>query len=243
MAEKSRAGVTGVRFEFGIPAALLAGLIAGQAQAQTPPIFQPGAPGQPSRIVTPAQARALARSTFTEADVAFMQHMIVHHAQAVEMVDLLETRGSDRQVKLIGRRIAISQEAEIAIMRGWLIDRDRPLEMPGMNHSGMNHSGMDHAGMDHSGMNHGAGAQDTPVMAGMLTPRQMQALAAASGPAFDRLFLSGMIQHHQGALDMVDALMDTPDAAQDSLMSEFVTSVIADQSTEILRMQSLSAEL
>ncbi len=230
----------------------MTGLIAGPAFAQTlssPPIFQPGAPGQPSRVVTPEQAQALGRTSFTAADVGFMQHMIVHHAQAVEMVGLLETRGSDRQVKLLGRRIALSQEAEMAIMRGWLEERGRPLEMQRMDHAAMGHGAMDHgahAGMDHSSMGHAAPAaspDDTPVMAGMLTPRQMRTLAASSGTDFDRLFLSGMIQHHQGAIDMVKALMETPDAAQDTLLSEFTASVIADQQAEILRMQSLSAEL
>ncbi|MGV3580220.1 MAG: DUF305 domain-containing protein [Brevundimonas sp.] len=235
-----------MRLEFGIVAALLTGLIAGPVLAQTapsPPIFQPGGPGQPSRIITPAQALELGRTTFTEADVGFMQHMIVHHGQAVEMVELLETRGADRRVKLLGRRIALSQEAEIAIMRGWLEERGRPLEMQAMDHAAMGHGG--HAGMDHSA--HGGHAMpdpdDTPVMAGMLTPRQMRTLAAAEGPAFDLLFLSGMIQHHQGAIDMVEALMDTPNAAQDTLLSDFATAVVADQQAEILRMQSLSAEL
>ena len=235
-----------MRLVFGILAALTTGLIAGQGLAQTPaagspPIFQPGAPGQPSRIVTPEEAMALGRTTFTAADVGFMQHMIVHHAQAVEMVALLDTRGSDRRVKLLGRRIALSQEAEIAIMRGWLAERGQPGTMPGMDHAAMGHGA--HAGMDHGSMGHGPGPDDTPVMAGMLTPRQMRTLAAASGTDFDRLFLAGMIQHHQGAIDMVDALMETPDAAQDTLLSDFTGAVVADQSTEILRMRSLSAEL
>jgi uncharacterized protein (DUF305 family) len=218
--------------------ALLVGLTT-SAMSQTPPIFHPGAPGSPSRIVTAEEAVALSRTSFTPADVAFMQHMIVHHAQAVEMVGLLETRGDNPRVKLLGRRIALSQEAEMALMRGWLDERGQSLDMPGMDHGG--HAGM--AGMDHAHMDHAASADDTPVMAGMLTPRQMRTLAAASGPEFDRLFLSGMIQHHQGALDMVATLMETSNAAQDTLMSEFTTSVIADQNAEILRMQSLSSEL
>lgn len=228
-----------MRCGLGLVLAATATLTAGAATAQTagPPIFHPGAPGQPSRIVTPEEARALSRTTFTAADVAFMQHMIVHHAQAVEMVGLLETRGSNARVKLLGRRIALSQEAEMGLMRGWLSERGQPLEMQGMDHGG--HGGMDHSA--HAG--HAMSADDTPVMAGMLTPRQMRALAAASGPEFDRLFLTGMIQHHQGALDMVDALMETPDAAEDTLMSDFTASVVADQQAEILRMQSLLSEL
>jgi uncharacterized protein (DUF305 family) len=111
---------------------LLAGLIALTAGQQTPPIFQPGAPGTASRVVTPAEAVALGRSTFTDDDVAFMQHMIVHHAQAVEMVELLRTRGVHPTVRRLGERIALSQDAEIALMRGWLSDRGQPLEMPGM---------------------------------------------------------------------------------------------------------------
>ncbi|MFN3668567.1 MAG: DUF305 domain-containing protein [Brevundimonas sp.] len=226
----------------GILAALLiAGPLAGPADIQTPPIFQPGAPGQPSRTVTPAEAVRLGRSTFIAADVAFMQHMIVHHAQAVEMVELLETRGAGPTVKLLGRRIALSQQAEMDLMRGWLADRGQPLEMSGMGGHG-GHAGMDHSA--HAGMNHAAPSpDDTPVMAGMLTPRQMRTLAAASGPAFDRLFLEGMIRHHQGALDMVDGLMAQPGAGEDTLLSDFTAAVVADQSAEILRMQLLLSEL
>ncbi len=214
----------------------LAGLIALAAGPQTPPIFQPGAPGAAARIVTPAEALALGRSTFTGDDVAFMQHMIVHHAQAVEMVELLQTRGAHPTVRRLGQRIALGQEAEIALMRDWLTQRGQPLEMPGM---GGGHAGMDHSA--HAG--HAMPVSSTPVMTGMLSPAQMLALAAASGPAFDRLFLEGMIQHHQGALDMVEALMARPGSAEDSMLSDFNTSVVADQSAEILRMQSLLSEL
>ena len=206
------------------------------AGPQTPPIFQPGAPGVPSRVISATEAVELGRSSFTADDVAFMQHMIVHHAQAVEMVDLLQTRGTDPTVRRLGQRTAQSQEAEIAMMRGWLSDRGQPLEMPGM---GGGHAGMDHPA--HAG--HAMPSSNTPVMAGMLSPAQMQALAAASGRAFDRLFLEGMIRHHQGALDMVDALMAKPGAAEDTTLSDFTTSVVGDQSAEILRMQSLLSDL
>lgn len=216
---------------------LLAGLLAATPASQTPPIFHPGAPGQPSRVVTAAEAVRLGQSTFIAADVAFMQHMIVHHAQAVEMVELLEARGSHPTVKSLGRRIALSQQAEMDLMRGWLSDRGQSLELAGSGHAAMDHGG--HAGMNHSGR----AAEDAPVMAGMLSPRQMRTLAESSGQAFDRLFLEGMIQHHQGALNMVDELLAQPGAGEDTLLSDFTTSVVADQSAEILRMQSLLAEL
>ena len=205
---------------------------------QAAPIFQPGAPGAPSRRITADQALELARTSFTQDDVRFMQHMIVHHAQAVEMVGLLETHGSNARVKLLGRRIAMSQEAEMELMREWLTARNQSTAMA------MDHGTMDHGAMDHSAhAGHARAPSDTPVMPGMLSPAQMHALANARGSAFDRLFLAGMIQHHQGALDMVAELMTHPDAAQDTLLSDFTTSVVADQSTEILRMQSLLSEL
>lgn len=126
----------------------------------------------------------------------------------------------------------------MALMRGWLTDRGQPVEMPGM---GSGHAGMDHsAHAGHAG--HDMPPSDTPIMAGMLSPAQMQALAAARGPAFDRLFLEGMIRHHQGALDMVSDLLRHPGAAEDTLLSDFTTSVVADQSAEILRMQSLLSD-
>lgn len=219
-----------------LPGILLAGLIAAQAGGQSPPIFQPGAPGAAARVITAEQAVALSRSTFTADDVAFMQHMIVHHAQAVEMVGLLETRGASPTVRMMGRRIALSQQAEMALMREWLTQRGQPLEMAGM-------SGMDHSAHAGHGAGHAMPASDTPIMPGMLSPAQMQTLAAASGPAFDRLFLQGMIQHHQGALGMVDALMAHPGAADDTMLSDFTASVVADQSAEILRMQSILSDL
>ncbi len=218
-----------------VAALLLAGVIAFPASPQSPPIFQPGAPGHPARVITAGEAVALSRSTFTADDVAFMQHMIVHHAQAVEMVELLQARGTHATVRRLGQRIALSQEAEMALMRDWLSDRGQPLEMQGM--------APDHAAMDHSAhAGHAMPASDTPLMPGMLSPARMQALAAARGPTFDRLFLEGMVRHHQGALDMVDALLAEPGAAEDPMLSDFTNSVVADQAAEILRMQSLLSE-
>ena len=209
--------------------AVLAGLIGPAAAPQTPPIFQPGAPGAASRVITAREAVELSRTGFVEADVRFMQHMIVHHAQAVEMVELLKTRGASDTVRRLGERIAQSQAAEIALMQEWLTGRAPPAAAD------------PHAG--HHGDMATSPDPDVAPMPGMLSPNQMQALAAASGPAFDRLFLEGMIRHHQGALDMVDALLADPEAAEDPLLSEFVSSVVPDQSAEILRMQSILSEL
>ena len=209
--------------------AVLAGLIGPAATPQTPPIFQPGAPGAASRVITAREAVELSRTGFVEADVRFMQHMIVHHAQAVEMVELLKTRGASDTVRRLGERIAQSQAAEIALMQEWLTGRAPPAAAD------------PHAG--HHGDMATSPDPDVAPMPGMLSPNQIRALAAASGPAFDRLFLEGMIRHHQGALDMVDALLADPEAAEDPLLSEFVSSVVPDQSAEILRMQSILSEL
>ena len=211
---------------------MLAGLFVTQAGLQAPAIFQPGAPGTASRVISAERAVELGRTTFTEGDVRFMQHMIVHHGQAVEMVELLRARGTDANVRRLGERIAMSQDAEIELMRGWLSDRGQPETAPDL------HAGHGGHTMHHQGMAMETSPSDTPLMPGMLSPAQMQTLAAAQGAAFDRLFLEGMIQHHQGALNMVDELLAQPDAAEDPLLSDFTTSVVADQSAEILRMQS-----
>lgn len=190
------------------------------------PIFQPGVPGATSREITAAEAAAMGRTTYNAADAAFMQHMIVHHGQAVEMVALLDAHGQSDTVKRLGRRIAMSQEAEIALMRGWLAERGQAeaLADPHVHHHML--------GMDMT-------PSETPVMPGMLSPAQMARLGQARGAEFDQLFLHGMIQHHQGALDMVDGLLAQNGTGEDPMLSEFLTSVVADQSAEILRMQSL----
>ncbi|WP_150125939.1 DUF305 domain-containing protein [Brevundimonas sp. LM2] len=214
---------------------VLAGVVGLPQDAPTPPIFQPGAPGTAARTITPAQAVELSRTSCTADDVEFMQHMLVHHGQAVEMVALLQAHGDSPQIKRLGQRIALSQAAEMALIRNWLTDRGQPVAMTMADlHAG--HS-MAHA------MAMETSADDVALMPGMLTPNQMKTLAAARGPAFDRLFLEGMIRHHQGALGMVEALLAQTDAAQDPMLSDFATSVVADQSAEILRMQSLLSDL
>jgi uncharacterized protein (DUF305 family) len=236
----------------------------GMAQ-QAPTIIQPGAPGQPSKTLTEMTAVADVRPP-SEADVRFMQDMIMHHGQAVEMTELLKTRSENAEVRELGNKIDVSQSDEIRWMKQWLAERGIPLEtmgsMPGMDHSkmaGMDHSsmaGMDHAHMDHSamggmdhsqmaGMDHGAAnstgtdPMDVAMMPGMLTPRQMEALRAASGHQFDVLFLTGMMQHHNGALLMVKQLFAAPGAGQDPQLFDFANDVDNTQLAEIDIMKGI----
>ena len=185
---------------------------------QTVPIIQPGAPGQPSQTIDAERAADLSKVRFTTADVEFMQGMISHHAQAIEMADLLKTRTRRPEMRTLAERIDISQADEIRMMQRWLVDRGQIAPEQFAHH--------------HEGM----------VMPGMLTPEQMQRLGAATGPEFDRLFLEGMIAHHQGALTMVEALMKQPGAAQESEIFGFISDVEADQSAEIARMSAMLRE-
>jgi uncharacterized protein (DUF305 family) len=175
-------------------------------------IVQPGAPGQSNKTLTPATATAPARKP-SDADVKFMQGMIMHHSQAVEMTELLKTRSHSTEVQALGKRIDISQTDEIRYMKQWLTERGQPLTD-------------DMGGMDMSAM-------DMPMMPGMLTKAQMKALAAADGPAFDHLFLTGMIQHHTGALTMVKDLFNTQGAGQDPQLFDFASDVDNTQQAEI----------
>lgn len=217
--------------------------------AEGVPIVQPGAPGQNSKTLA-ASAVVITRRAPSAADISFMQGMIHHHAQAVEMVDLLRTRSRNPKVQSLGNRISISQTDEMKYMRQWLTERGQPAPMahgemmggkmapgkmgPGkMDHAAMGHDMKAMAGMDMSSM---------PMMPGMLTAEQMKALAKASGPAFDRLFLTGMIQHHTGALIMVEDLFDTAGAGQDNVLYDFATDVDNTQRAEIEIMKSLLKE-
>ncbi len=198
------------------------------ASAQDATIVQPGAPGQAPRAETPQQASQIADTRYAEADVRFMQDMIVHHQQAVDMVRLIEARTNTKAIRDIGGRITASQADEIKFMRGWLAERGQPVANP--------HAG--HQGMDHSA--HGGGHMG---MAGMATPEQMTALAAAKGPAFDRMFLELMIAHHEGAIAMVDELLAQPGSAYDPVLYEFTSEVTNEQQGEIRRMSALLAPL
>ncbi|MAK94063.1 MAG: DUF305 domain-containing protein [Gammaproteobacteria bacterium] len=182
------------------------------------PIIQPGAPGQQSRLITVEEASALAGMEYSLGDIQFLQGMIPHHAQAKEMSALAESRTNNEAILAVAARITLSQDDEIAMMQDWLGDRGLEVTAEDAHHQ--------------SGFMR---------MAGMLTDEEMAALAAARGSEFDRLYLEKMIQHHQGALDMVEDLLDQRGSVQDPLLYEFTSDVTSDQTSEIERMVTLLA--
>jgi uncharacterized protein (DUF305 family) len=204
------------------------------------PIVQPGAPGKPNKTLTPDTASAPQRAP-SPADIRFMQDMIMHHNQAVEMTALLKTRSHNPEIQEIGRKISVSQSDEMRFMKQWLTERGQPLTAP-MDMGGMDMGGMDMKGMDMSGMEHMHADPDKAMMPGMLTPRQMEALAKATGPEFDHLFLTGMIMHHTGAVNMVKDLFATPGAGQDPLLFDFANDVDNTQLAEIDIMKHMLKE-
>lgn len=217
-------------------ALLAAGTVAGpftlsvyaqQTDAQAPVVVQPGAPGQPTRTLPPSTRAILPPRS--PKDVEFMQGMIMHHAQAVEMTALIESRSKNRELRLLGARISKSQSDEMDFMRRWLEARGEPISAPMKVMPGMDMSGMSGMNMSHHQM----------LMPGMLTPPQMEALRKAKGAEFDHLFLTGMIQHHDGALVMVKDLFDTAGAGQDADLFNFATDVDSGQRAEIRIMQNM----
>jgi uncharacterized protein (DUF305 family) len=189
---------------------------------------------------SPAQTTTPASHDYTKADVDFMQGMIIHHAQAVVMSDWAASHGARSNVLVLCKRIALSQRDEITLMQNWL--HDRHLAAPDPLHMLTHQKGLIHdsSPMHMPGMDMGAHPM---MMTGMLTPAEMRALDAARGPAFDRLYLTGMIKHHQGALDMVATLFDTPGAAEQTEVFTFATDVDAGQRAEIARMQAILTTL
>jgi uncharacterized protein (DUF305 family) len=169
----------------------------------------------------------LGRLPYSDADVDFMTGMIPHHAQAVIMAGWAPTHGARRDVAVLCERIVVGQRDEIHLMQNWL--RDRGLPVPD-EHSTRMHMKME-GGMEHD-----------MLMPGMLTDEEMAALDKARGAEFDRLFLEGMIKHHQGAIDMVDVLFKAYGGAQDEIVFKFANDVYADQSTEIDRMKQMLEE-
>jgi uncharacterized protein (DUF305 family) len=207
--------------------ALLCGLTLAAAHAQQsapspPAIVEPGAPGAPSRKLPPSTS-AVAPAP-SQADIEFMQGMVMHHSQAVEMTALIPSHTENKEIRALGARIGLSQADEIRFMKRWLVARGQPVStaMPGM------------PGMDKNG--------NSMLMPGMLTPGQMTALRQARGGDFDRLFLTGMIQHHGGALVMVKQLFDAPGAGQDAELFDFATDVDSGQRAEIRIMENILKE-
>jgi uncharacterized protein (DUF305 family) len=192
--------------------------------AETPVVVQPDAPGKPSKAL-PSSTRATLLQP-SQADVEFMQGMIMHHSQAVAMTALIPSHTENKDVRSLGARISSSQSDEIKFMQRWLAVRGEPIsmampEMPDME------------------KNTAHSAHPMALMPGMLTPEQMDALRKAKGAEFDHLFLTGMIQHHNGALIMVKDLFDTPGAGQDAELFNFATDADNSQRAEIRIMQSM----
>lgn len=193
-----------------------------------PIVVQPGAPGQPTRIL-PATTRAMLPA-LSPKDTEFMQGMIMHHGQAVEMIAFIESRTRNKELRLLGARISQSQSDEMNFMKRWLEGRKQPIAMP--------MKGME-AMMGDMDMSSHMDMSNQMLMPGMLSKEQMTALKKAGDAEFDRLFLSGMIQHHGGALKMVKELFDTTGAGQDAELFNFATDVDSGQRAEIKIMQSM----
>jgi uncharacterized protein (DUF305 family) len=201
-----------------------------QTSPGTPVVVQPGAPGKPTRTLPPTTMGTL--PPISPADVLFMQGMIMHHAQAVEMTALIESHTENKDIRSLGARISRSQSDEIKFMKRWLTSRGKPIpeEMPPMHHEKKHHEKMSHEDISHGQMS---------LMPGMLTQDQMEELRKAKGEKFDHLFLRGMIQHHGGALTMVKDLFDAAGSGQDAELFNFATDVDSGQRAEIRVMQNM----
>jgi len=187
---------------------------------------QGGAPATPPPA-TPATRTGAARYAITDADVHFMSGMIPHHAQAVVIAGWAASHGARKDVAILAERIVVGQRDEIALMQTWLSDHGKPVPDATATHMKMKMV-MDGKEMEHD-----------MLMPGMLTEAELAQLDKSRGPEFDRLFLTFMIKHHQGAIGMVDELFKAPGAAQDETVFRFASDVYADQSTEIDRMQKM----
>jgi uncharacterized protein (DUF305 family) len=218
-----------------VASSLFAGLLAAQTSPTKPVVVQPGAPGSPTKTL-PSSTKGTLPPT-AAADVEFMQGMIHHHSQAIEMTALMTSHSENKELRSLGARISSSQTDEIKFMKRWLAARGQEIPKTMSSMPGMNMSGMDMSGMDMSGMN--IGGHPMAPMPGMLTPEQMDALRKAKGAEFDRLFLVGMIQHHNGALTMVKDLFDTAGAGQDAELFDFATDADNSQRAEIRIMEGM----
>ena len=185
------------------------------------PIIQPGAPGNPVLELSAEEAIEIADTSYSLDDVRFIQDMIPHHNQALQMAELVADRTNRPELVDAAGRIDASQQDEIAFMQQWLRDRGERVPNP-TAHDAMH--------TDHT-------------MAGMATPQQMEELAQSEGTDFDRMFLQLMITHHEGAVTMVEELLEQPGAAYDPTLFEFTTDVTNDQTAEIERMNALLGQL
>lgn len=191
------------------------------ATAQDVPIVQPGAPGDDSRDLSAQEAIDIAKTSYSPDDAQFMRDMIPHHNQAVQMSELVADRTNQQELNDVAGRIDASQLDEIEFMKGWLRERGEPVPEP-TEHDAM------HTSHD---------------MAGMASPEQMAALANADGTDFDRMYLTLMIKHHEGAVKMVTELLEQPGSAYDPVLFQFTDDVTNDQNSEIERMNALLASL
>jgi uncharacterized protein (DUF305 family) len=204
---------------------LFPAVFAQRADPTQPVVVQPGAPGEPTKSLPPSTRATLPPRS--AADVEFMQGMILHHSQAVEMTAMIESHTQNKDLRSLGARISSSQSDEIKFMKRWLAARGESIPKTTPNSATMDMPGMD---MSDEGM---------ALMPGMLTPQQMEALRKAKGEQFDRLFLSGMIQHHNGALTMVKDLFNTAGAGQDAELFDFATDADNTQRAEIKIMETI----
>ena len=209
-------------------------VLSSAAFGQSVPIVQPGAPGEDVRTLSADEAIQIAANRFSEADVTFMQDMIVHHFQAVEMSALVNERTNTQGVRDIAARIDATQEDEIEFMQEWLTERGQDAPDPANDSHAMHAD--DHGHHHHHHSEHHA-------MMGMASPAQMQALAEASNQEFDALFLELMIAHHEGAIVMVDNLLRERGSAYDPVLFGFVNDVRGEQAAEIRRMNTMLASL
>ena len=184
------------------------------------PILQPGAPGEPTRVIDSETAIAIANTSYTAADVDFMQGMIIHHYQAFLMSEMATSRTNNQTILDLAGRIDISQQDEISFMENWLLDMSQTVPDPSKSNQMHHHK-----------------------MMGMATPEQMQKLSQSDSTDFDRMYLNLMIKHHEGAIDMVDRLNEYPGSAYDPQLYEFVSDLTNDQAVEIERMNGILIDL
>ncbi|MEX0835903.1 MAG: DUF305 domain-containing protein [Nitriliruptor sp.] len=187
----------------------------------SPQVVQPGAPGEPSRVLDPGETPDHATPEHGPADVAFVRGMILHHAQALRMTRLVPDRTASDDLPRFAERMDISQEGEIEVLRAWLEERDEPVPSLLADH-------------DHE--------EDGDAPAGMLTEAELVELESLEGEPFDRAWLEGMLRHHRGAIEMVDRLF-ADGGGLEPQVQQMATHIRGDQEIEIARMETMLAEL